>query len=378
MSDFRVIVAGGGIGGLEAAIALGSLGGPGVAPLLLTPQHDFTFRALEVGEPFGLGEPMRFELADVLADLDVPHVSDSVVRVDPGRRAVVTASGRTLEYEALVLALGATPFPVFAHGITFDRPADPEPFQELLADVEAGLARDVVFVVPDAHGWTLPAYDLALLLRGWSRREGLTVGVRIVTAEEAPLQAFGRAPVAAGRDVLDRADVGVVPGASPVVISDTALVARGGWLTADRIVSLPSVAGPRLPGVPCDSDGFVAVEDDGAVPGCPGVYAVGDGAAHPRKQGGLAAQQADVAARAVLRAAGISVPAVPTVPVLRGVLATSEGPLFLQSAGGYGIEGGESVASYRPLWDPPTKVATRWLGPHLAGLAARRTSAFAA
>src|SRR4051812_50227708 len=112
MSDFRVVVAGGGIAGLEAAIALGSLGGPRVAPLLISPQGEFSFRASEVAEPFGVGEPMRFALSDVLADLHMPHVLDTVVRVEPAQRAVVTAAGRAIEYDAPGLAPGGPPLPV--------------------------------------------------------------------------------------------------------------------------------------------------------------------------------------------------------------------------------------------------------------------------
>jgi sulfide:quinone oxidoreductase len=378
MSEHRILVAGGGVAGLEAVLALRSLGGDRVAPVLASPQTAFSFRALQVAEPFAAEAPPRFAVADVLAGLDVPQVCDAVVRVDPERRMALTAQGSTLEYDAMLLALGGTPFPVYANGITFDRPSDPEPFEELLADVEAGLASEVVFVIPDTRGWSLPAYDLALLLRGWSRRNSVSVGIRVVTAEDAPLQAFGPGVVAEVRAVLDRAEVGVVTGSSPVVVSDGALLAGSHWLTADRIVSLPGLAGPRLRGVPCDWEGFIVTGPEGAVPDCPGVYAVGDGAAHARKQGGLAAQQADVAARAILRGAGVPVPPADENPVLRGALATPEGPLFLQSASGYGRSGSGSIASFVPLWDPPTKVATRWLGPHLEGLAQRRTRAFAA
>ena len=60
------------------------------------------------------------------------------------------------------------------------------------------------------------------------------------------------------------------------------------------------------------------------------------------------------------------------------MLATPDGPLFLQGPLGYGSPGEGSVASLTPLWDPPSKVVTRWLGPHLEGLVARRSAAFAA
>ena len=374
----RILIAGGGIAALEAAVALRSLGGERVAPVLVSPSTDFSFRAREVGEPFGRTAPLHLPLDDVLGDLDVLHVTDSVTAVDAPARLVRTATGRSLPYQGLLLAVGGTPFPAYAHGITFDRPRNPRAFDELLDDVRAGLVADVAFVVPDAASWTLPAYDLACMLRGWARREDHDVRVRVVTAEGAPLEAFGTAAARRVAEVLRGCDVEVLCGAEPLLVSDTTMTAGGRWVTADRVVSLPRLAGPRLRGLPCDWDGFITVGADGAVAGCPGVYAVGDGADHPRKQGGLAAQQADVAVRALLRRAGVAAPAPPDPPALRGVLATPEGPLYLEARGGYGSPHASSIASFEPLWDPPSKVSTRWLGPFLDGLVLRRTAAFAA
>lgn len=377
MSAHRIVIAGGGIAGLEAAVALRGLGPGGLEITLLSPERDFTFRALGVAEPFGHGA-LHLPLDEILAGLDVRHVADTLVEVAPGERRVLTPAGGSLEYDGLLLAVGGTPFPAYAHGITFDRPGDPEPFDEMLTDAEQRLAVSVAFVVPDASGWTLPAYDLALMLRAWALRHDRPVRIDIVTAERAPLEAFGATASATVAEVLAAAAIRVVAGAEPVIISNTSLLAGSHWLTADRLVSLPRLAGPRVRGLPCDDSGFVAVGVDGAVPGAPGVYAAGDGAAHPRKQGGLAAQQADAAARALLREAGAAVAPASEPPVLRGVLATPDGPLFLQAGTASGDPGRESIASPRPLWHPPTKVATRWLGPHLDGLVARRLAAFGA
>jgi sulfide:quinone oxidoreductase len=374
----RIVIAGGGVAALEAAIALRTLGGTRVAPVLVSPSTEFSFRAREVGEPFGRVAPLRFPLTDLLSDLDVLHVLDSVAAVDAPARLVGTSSGRNVPYQGLLVAVGGTPFPAYAHGITFDRPHNPEPFEELIDDVRAGLVADVAFLVPDAAGWTLPAYDLACMLRGWAGREGHQVRVRVVSAEAAPLEAFGSSASRKVADVLRSCDVEVICGCEPVLVSDTTMTAGGHWMTADRLVSLPRLAGPGLRGLPCDWGGFIKVAADGAVPGCPGVFAVGDGAAHPRKQGGLAAQQADVAARALLHRAGIATPAPPDPLTLRGVLATPAGPLYLQAQARYGSRDSNSVASFEPLWDPPSKVATRWLGPFLDGLVSRRTAAFAA
>lgn len=380
MSAHRIVIAGGGIAGLEAAVALRGLGSArsDLELTLLCPDRDFTFRALGVTEPFHGRGPLHLPLDEVLAGLDVRHIVDTLVEVAPAERRVLTAGGGALDYDGLLLAVGGTPFPAYAHGITFDRPGDPEPFDELLVDAEQRLAQSVAFVVPDAGGWTLPAYDLALMLRTWALRHDRPVRIDVVTAERAPLEAFGAAASERVAAVLARAEIGVASGAEPVIISDTSLLAGSHWLTADRLVSLPRLAGPRVRGLPCDDSGFVAVGADGAVPGAPGVYAAGDGAAHPRKQGGLAAQQAEAAARALLREAGAAVAPAGEPPMLRGVLATPEGPLFLQAGLGDGGPGQQSVASLAPLWHPPTKVATRWLGPHLDGLVARRLEAFPA
>ncbi len=378
MPSHRIVIAGGGVAGLEAAVALRALGGEGLEIDVVCPGNDFSFPAHQVAEPFASGPPVRLGLEELLAGLHVRHLDDAAAAVVVEERRLDLASGASVTYDGLLLALGGTPFPAYAHGITFDRPGDPEPFDELLKDVEGGLVRDVAFVVPDATGWTLPAYDLTLILRAWAGRRGHDVRIRLVTPERCALEAFGEPVSAKVEELLARFAIELIPGTEPVLISDVSMLAGDHWITADRIVSLPRLAGPRLPGVPCDWSGFIEVDETGAVTGCPGVYAVGDGAAHARKQGGLAAQQADLAARALLREAGVAVPE-PDEPVsLRGVLATPDGPLFLQSRHGYGTETAHSVASFIPLWDPPSKVATRWLGRHVDGVLRQRITAFAA
>lgn len=374
----RIVIAGGGVAALEAAIALRRLGGDATSPVLVAPNAVFSFRARDVGEPFGKAASLRVPLTDVLGELSIPLVCDRLASVDVASRVVDTVDGRRMAYDGLVVAVGGTPFPAFAHGISFDRTGHPEEFDELLCDIEAGLVTSVAFVVPDASRWTLPAYDLALILRSWANRRGRKLDIRIVTAESAPLECFG---AAAAREVLRTlrgADIELVCGSEPVLISDTTMTVSRHWLTVDRIVSLPRLAGPRVRGLPCDADGFLLVGEDGAVPGCPGTFGAGDGSAHPQKHGGLAAQQADRAARAVLRRAGLRIPEPPEPLVLRGALATPDGPLYLEAAAGYGSRDASSTASLQPLWDPPSKVATRWLGPFLEDHVQRRLTAFAA
>ena len=61
------------------------------------------------------------------------------------------------------------------------------------------------------------------------------------------------------------------------------------------------------------------------------VYAAGDVANFPVKHGGLAAQQADAAAEAMLAELGLPIVPRPFDPVIQGVLFTDDEPAYLQA-----------------------------------------------
>jgi sulfide:quinone oxidoreductase len=100
------------------------------------------------------------------------------------------------------------------------------------------------------------------------------------------------------------------------------------------------------------------------------VYAAGDGTTLPIKQGGLASQLADVVCRHI--AAGIvgEDDPEPFRPVLRGLLLTPDGPLYLRAE--LDDPDGTSTISEQPLWWPPSKIASRWLSPYLARIESAR------
>ena len=107
----------------------------------------------------------------------------------------------------------------------------------------------------------------------------------------------------------------------------------------------------------------------------PGVYAAGDGTTAPIKQGGLAAQQANTVVAHVLWRLGAGAEPQPPAPVLRGVLGTPAGTLYLQADLGPGRAGEGSIASWEPLWPAPGRVASRWLGRYLHGTPALAATA---
>jgi sulfide:quinone oxidoreductase len=255
--------------------------------------------------------------------------------------------------------------------MTFNREVSLTDFDDVLADLRDGFAPRIAIVVPDTVAWTLPAYEIALMTAAWSKTHhpGAT-SVVVVTHEPRPLAAFG---TAVGNEVdalLDDAGIDRRCGVHPDLLSFTAVRARGGWVPADRIVSLPHLSGPRLAGLPCDRRGFTPVDEFGRVPGLDDVYAAGDGTTVPFKQGGLAAQLADVVCRSIAaRAEGAEEPA-PFAPVLRGLLRTEHGPRYLRAE--LADPEGTSTVSHEPLWWPPSKIASRWLAPHLASVEAAR------
>jgi sulfide:quinone oxidoreductase len=113
-----------------------------------------------------------------------------------------------------------------------------------------------------------------------------------------------------------------------------------------------------------DADYFVRVDAFSRAVETDDVYAAGDITTFPVKQGGIAAQQADVAARVIAATAGADVTPEPFEPVLRGLVLSSS-PLFLRTelSGG---RGNVSTADTEALWWPASKIAARYLSPYLA------------
>jgi sulfide:quinone oxidoreductase len=123
---------------------------------------------------------------------------------------------------------------------------------------------------------------------------------------------------------------------------------------------------PRVPvGVPVNAGGFVPVEGAGRVEGFIDLFAAGDMTQGQVKQGGIAAQQAAVAAHAIGALAGIVAEPVPAPLVLRALLLTGGEPLWLRSDPSSETP---SEASDEPLWWPPHKIFGHHLAPVLAGL----------
>ena len=362
----RVLVAGGGVAGLETALALRSLA-PGLVDVeILAPEHHFWYRPLAVAEPFGLGTAGSFELPELTAEAGARFTPGALERVDAVRKVAVTAHGAELEYDSLVIAAGARPEPALRGALTFRGPADSDTFRSLLRAAESGLVERIAFALPAGAVWPLPLYELALMTARRLQEVARTdTSLAVVTHEQAPLALFGPAASRAVEGLLEECGIYLFTSRYAVAVAPEGLtVVPGETIAADRVVSLPRLVGPRFEGLPSDSAGFLPTDGHGRVLGLDDVYACGDASAFPVKQGGIATQQADAVAQAIAAKAGADVEPRPFRPVLRGLLLTGRTPQYLRTelSGGRG----HALADPDPLWWPPAKIVGRYLTPFLA------------
>ncbi len=373
----RVVIAGGGVAGLETLLALRALAGDRVDITVVAPDLKFFNRSMSVEAPF---KPMRgsgIRLESMFAGLDARWVRAELDGVEHEQRVAVTRDGERLLYDRLVLALGAHPeqwvsrsltYRDGSHALSYYGGRDSPDYALLLDRVHEGRVNKLAFVKPAGPSWPLPLYDLALMTAADCAAHGRPeVELNLVTPEEEPLSIFGNRVSAAIRHLLEESGV-------TLHTASYAEPGRPGWLEispgdrrmkVDRVVTEPRLAGPRLRGLPCDRDGFIHTDAHGRVPDLEGVFAAGDATSFPIKQGGLAAQQADAVAEAIAASVGIEIDPQPFRPVLRGVLLTGGLPSYLRSDIGGGA-GDDSTISEDALWWPPNKLAGRYLAPYLS------------
>jgi len=379
----HVVIAGGGVAALEALLALRAQAGHLVDVTLLSPTTEFIYRPVTVAEAFDRGEARVYDLVEILADQGGDLIQDELADVELRSRIAVTAAGKRIRFDALVVATGAVPQSPLPGAFMFGGRDDVPVLRGLLHDLTTGRAGSVALALPSERMWPLPLYELALMTAAHLSEHGADdVKVTLVTPEEEPLALFGPAASEAMGSLLAARGVTVRSSSLPAVVRGrTLLLAGGAEIFADRVITLPVPEGPRLPGLPHDRHGFIPVDKFGRVRGSEHVYAAGDVTAFPLKQGGLAAQQADAAAGAIAEVAGAAITPAPFHPVLRGLLLTGGAPLYLRAEPQrlarettVAIEApadrrparDASAAAGQALWWPPAKIAGRYLAPYLA------------
>lgn len=364
-----MLIAGGGVAGLEAAVALDQLAGDRVEVEICAPRREFLYRPFAVGEPYRAAHVYRYDLEDLASRCGARFRWTSISSIDPTRRLATTPDGDATAYDHLVVASGVKLIWSVPGATMFWGIADESDAEDVVSRLGTPEMRRLVFAMPDGQSWTLPLYELALLGAARQSVDGLggePTQLTVVTPEERPLWVFGRQASEEVEALLEERGIEVFAGTHPVKFENGLLtVAPGAGIEADAVISLPRMEGRRIGGVPHNEDGFVPVDEHCRVVGLERAYAAGDVTAFPIKQGGVASQQADAIAEAIAADAGANLDPEPFDPVLRGVLWTGEGERYLygRPTGGHGEA---SSLSDEPPWPAQRgKIMSRYLSDFL-------------
>jgi NADH dehydrogenase FAD-containing subunit len=340
----RIVVVGGGFGGLEAAFYLRMRLGDRARISLISAKDHFLFRPNTIYVPFGLDpESLKIRLDRPTVRKAISFMHAPVHDVDPVNKTVA-AGDSIFPYDFLVLATGAGVQPTEIPGLrehaqtvwtAEDMLRLRGAFAALRDDARGGRHRNVVFLVPPANKWAWPLYELVFMLHSWLRRDAPSSAVRIIwtTFEAGYLEALGpRLHQLIAGEFGRRGITGLT---QHVVdhIEPNEVVYRNGWRQPfDLLVSFPPhVSAMPFPGLPMDNRRFVqTVAATRQIVGFPETYAVGDVGDFPIKQGALACLQADAAAEHLSAQILGGIPDFAFDPVSMGVMEQFDGATFVQ------------------------------------------------
>jgi len=366
----RVLIVGGGVAALEAALALKHSAGDLVQTKLLAPEDEFVYRPMSVGEPFGHEAAHSYPLDRIVDDLEIERYRDTLQWVDTTARVVHTEQEEQLEYDALLLAVGARSYTSLRHALTIDPTRLDEQLHGLVQDLEGGWVHNIAFVIPDLSAWPLPIYELALMTATRAYEMNIDARITVVTPEEAPLQIFGSSASSAVSRRLAAYGITTLTSTHCVMHAPRSLTVSTAPepLEVEHVVTLPALHGPAVPGIPRSAEhGFISVDRHSRVTGLDNVFAAGDMTDFPIKLGGIAAQQADAAAESIAALAGAAIEPQPLVATIHGMLLSGGGPLYMRAQVS-GSQGTHSRVSSDPIWTPATKIHARYLTPRLQSI----------
>ncbi len=329
----HVLIAGGGFGAVETMLALRALAGEHVRVTLVSASPTLAYKPAATTEAFDESPPRTYDLQAIAEDVGASFRVDRLEAVASQEHRVRLASFARLDYDTLVLAIGARPLIGIPGALTFHDQREVHHIRRMMSRLRAGQLQRIVFALPAGCTWPLPLYELALLT-ATQLKDGQGMGeVLLVSPELTPLQVFGAQASRLVADLLTERGVRFIGDSYPqhVERGGTLSLGSAAALEADCVVTVPELRGPRITGVPTDREGFVTTDALGAVIALSDVYAAGDMTSFPVKQGGLAAQQADLIAQSIacnLRAAGKELR---VQHVLRARLIGGAHPVFLRT-----------------------------------------------
>src|SRR5215218_6412478 len=266
----NIVIAGGGVAGLEALLALHAIAGDRAGLTLIAPDPEFSYRPVAVAQPFALGGANRVPLTEFTEAAGAELVIGALAGVDDGARELRLADGSTRAFDALLVAPGGRPVVGVEGATTWWPGGDPEVYGGLLRDIEEGYSKSLAMVVPPGSVWPLPVYELALMTAGEAREMGQDdLVVTVVTPEHTPLSLFGEAASAALADELRSAGIELKTGVVARKEGGGLTLEPGGeQLTVQRVFAVPRIVGHALEGLPIDDEGFIVADEAARVQGC--------------------------------------------------------------------------------------------------------------
>ncbi len=310
MANSRVLILGGGFGGLETAFDLRRLVGDRAEITLVSDQDHFLFKPNSIYVPFGLDpERLKVGLAKPAAKRGIRLVHGHAHEIDADARRVAVDE-QSLDYDQLVIATGSGMRPseipgLSEHAISMWTPEEMlelrAGFERTLEAAKTGNRQRVLFLIPPNNKCAGPLYEIVLMFETWLRRKGGRDATSITwaTYEDGYIQAFGpRLHHLVTGEFLRRGIEGHTDWVVDSVDSKGVEFHNGERLEHDLLVAFPPyVASTPFPGLEADDRGFLATDlATRRLERHPEIYAVGDAGDFPVKQAFLAFLQADAAA----------------------------------------------------------------------------------
>ncbi len=306
----KIVVLGGGFGGLEAAFYLRMRLQDRAHITLVSAEDHFLFKPNTIYIPFGLDpQRLKISLSPPTRRKHIEFINGVARDVDPARK-MVAVNGQTLSYDYLVVATGAGMRPeevpgLREHALTIWTPEEMQQlgrtYQSLVNDVQSGAHRRVLFLVPPNNKCSGPLYEMVFMLDTWLRRRHVRDRVELIwsTYEGGYIQAFGPRLHEVVTAEFARRNIAGFPNFAVDNVQDGLVAYRGGErLAYDLLISFPPyVAATPFVSLPSDGRGFIATDlATRRVQGHQDIFAVGDAGDFPVKQAFLAFLQADAAA----------------------------------------------------------------------------------
>lgn len=286
----HIVIVGGGIAGVESAVTLRStLPHAHISLVVRTPELRIRPNLVYVA----MGET-GIEHAVQLSSTTLPNIAvitDEAHSVDRDHQLVTLASGTSMHYDTLVLAPGTVPRG--SSGLRLRTLQDAQVVHQALLNLmrhPRPLHGVVIRDLPEDN-WSPPAYEMAFLIDGWLRAQGMRdrITVTVATCDRVALETFGPHVAEEVQRQLDARGIERIMGVPPgriEEINDDVVIDVGGF-TAVRMAGEP----------PASGSGFFSTNHHGEL--APNIYVVGDAANVPFKGGFTCSWQARRMARAL-------------------------------------------------------------------------------